>query len=40
MAAIVTLSTISLVVVFPLFMWICEHLWPGVIHKISFSGVL
>lgn len=40
MAAIVTMSTLSLVIVFPLFLWLCEHLWPGVIHKISLAGAL
>jgi malonate transporter and related proteins len=33
MAAIVTITTISLLVIYPIFFWICEQLWPGVIHK-------
>ena len=33
MAAIVTITTISLVVIYPVFLWICERLWPGVIQK-------
>lgn len=35
MAAIVTLTTISLVVVYPVFLWVCERLWPGVIEKLA-----
>ncbi len=33
MAAIVTITTISLPIVYPVFIWICEQLWPGVIHR-------
>jgi predicted permease len=33
MASIVTITTISLVVVYPTFLWLCEKLWPGVIQK-------
>ena len=33
MAAIVTVTTVSLVVIYPVFLWICERLWPGVIQK-------
>jgi hypothetical protein len=39
MAAIVTMTTISLIVVFPVFIWVCEHLWPGVIPKGSLIGM-
>jgi len=40
MGAIVTLSTVSLVVSFPLFLWICSHLWPGNGHAPSLAGIL
>ena len=40
MAAIVTMTTVSLVVVFPIFMWVCEHLWPGVIQKGHLMGAM
>jgi hypothetical protein len=40
MAAIVTMTTISLLVVFPIFMWVCEHLWPGVIQKGHMLGAM
>jgi malonate transporter and related proteins len=40
MAAIVTMTTVSLVVIFPVFMWICEHLWPGVIQKGRLMGAM
>jgi malonate transporter and related proteins len=40
MAAIVTMTTVSLVVVFPIFIWVCEHLWPGVIQKGHLMGVM
>ena len=40
MATIVTMTTISLVVVFPIFMWVCEHLWPGVIQKGHMLGAM
>lgn len=33
MAAIVTVTTIAMVVAFPGFLWVCEHLWPGVIAR-------
>ncbi len=33
MAGIVTITTISLVVIYPVFLWICERIWPGVIQK-------
>jgi len=33
MAAIVTITTISLIVIYPIFLWISERLWPGVIQK-------
>jgi malonate transporter and related proteins len=40
MAAIVTMTTVSLVAVFPIFMWVCEHLWPGVIQKGHLIGTM
>jgi len=40
MAAIVTMTTVSLVAVFPIFMWVCEHLWPGVIQKGHLMGTM
>ena len=40
MAAIVTMTTVSLVVVFPIFIWVCEHLWPGVIQKGHLIGTM
>lgn len=40
MAAIVTMTTVSLVVVFPIFIWVCEHLWPGVIQKGHLMGAM
>lgn len=40
MAAIVTMTTVSLVVVFPIFIWVCEHLWPGVIQKGHLMGTM
>ena len=40
MAAIVTMTTLSLVAVFPIFMWVCEHLWPGVIQKGHLMGTM
>lgn len=40
MAAIVTMTTVSLIVVFPLFIWVCEHLWPGVIQKGHLMGAM
>jgi len=40
MAAIVTMTTVSLVVVFPVFIWVCEHLWPGVIQKGHLMGAM
>ncbi len=33
MAAIVTITTISLLAIYPICLWICEQLWPGVIQK-------
>lgn len=38
MAAIVTMTTISLILVFPAFIWICERLWPGVIQRGHLPG--
>jgi len=35
MAEIVTITTLSMVIVYPVFLWICEHFWPGVILKTS-----
>jgi len=35
MAAIVAITTLSLVVVYPVFLWICERLWPGVVGKLA-----
>ena len=35
MAAIVTLTTVSIVIGYPVFLWICEHLWPGVIRTLN-----
>jgi hypothetical protein len=35
MAAIVTITTLSLVVIYPLFLWVCERLWPGVVGRLS-----
>jgi malonate transporter len=35
MAAIVTITTLSLVVIYPVFLWICERLWPGVVGKVA-----
>jgi malonate transporter len=35
MAAIVTLTTVSIVIGYPAFLWICERLWPGVIQNIN-----
>jgi hypothetical protein len=40
MAAIVTMTTVSLLVVFPVFMWVCEHLWPGIIQKGHMLGAM
>jgi predicted permease len=37
MAEIIALTTLSMVVVFPLFLFICEHLWPGVIGRAATS---
>lgn len=34
MAAIVMITTLSLVVIYPIFLWICERLWPGVAGKV------
>ena len=33
MAAIVTITTLSMLVMYPVFLWICERLWPGVVGK-------
>jgi malonate transporter len=33
MAAIVTITTVSMLVMYPLFLWICERVWPGVIAR-------
>jgi malonate transporter and related proteins len=33
MAAIVMITTLSLVVIYPVFLWICERLWPGVVGR-------
>jgi predicted permease len=35
MAAIVTLTTVSIVIGYPVCLWVCEHLWPGVIHNLN-----
>ncbi len=35
MAAIVTVTTLSMALLYPIFVWICEHLWPGVIQRVS-----
>jgi malonate transporter and related proteins len=35
MAAIVTITTLSLVVIYPVFLWICERLWPGMVGKVA-----
>jgi len=35
MAAIVTITTVSMLVMFPLFLWICERVWPGAIVKVG-----
>jgi malonate transporter and related proteins len=35
MAAIVTITTLSLVVIYPVFLWICERIWPGVVGKVA-----
>ena len=35
MAAIVTITTLSLVVIYPVFLWVCERLWPGVVGKVA-----
>jgi malonate transporter len=34
MAAIVTITTLSMALLYPIFVWICEHLWPGVIQRV------
>jgi predicted permease len=35
MAAIVTITTVSMLVMYPLFLWICERVWPGVVGKTA-----
>jgi malonate transporter len=35
MAAIVTITTLLMALLYPIFIWICEYLWPGVIQRIS-----
>ncbi len=35
MAGIVAITTISLVVVYPVFLWISERIWPGVVGKVG-----
>ncbi len=35
MAAIVTITTLSIALMYPILVWICEHMWPGVIQRIS-----
>ncbi len=33
MAGIVTITTLSMLLVYPVFLWVCERLWPGVVGK-------
>jgi malonate transporter and related proteins len=35
MAAIVTITTLSMLVMYPVFLWICERLWPGVVGNTA-----
>lgn len=35
MAAIVTITTLSMLVMYPVFLWICERLWPGVVGRVG-----
>lgn len=35
MSAIVTITTVSIVIIYPVFIWVCEHLWPGVIQQAN-----
>ena len=38
-AGIIALTTVSLVVVWPIVIWVCERLWPGVVGAEWVTGV-
>jgi predicted permease len=35
MAAIVTVTTLSMLVMYPVFLWVCERIWPGVVGRVG-----